>query len=164
MQLDVVVSPPASEFDYCMHVVFIGPMKALFWHATYFFSSDFFSSGLFSVTFFFLVRQTDRGKATHKSPQCMGTGGLKKWKHWFYHLVGPTKERSVEGGGGIWTWVFKKLKPLPPLRRTKNYNPAALHPRLGDWKRAQLLTHCLLLKRAQMLNFLYIKWACSQCS
>ena len=23
MQLDVVVSPPASEFDYCKHVVFI---------------------------------------------------------------------------------------------------------------------------------------------
>ena len=36
---------------------------------------------------------------------------------------------------------------------------AALHPRLGDWQRAQLLAYFWLLERAQIGNFLYIKWA-----
>ena len=35
----------------------------------------------------------------------------------------------------------------------------ALDPRLADWRRAQLLPRFLLLKRAQILAFLYIKWA-----
>ncbi len=39
-----------------------------------FYSSDFFSSQADGQT----DRRTDRRKATHKSPLCMGTGGLKK--------------------------------------------------------------------------------------
>ena len=39
-----------------------------------FFSSDIFSSDFCSSQ----LAQTDRQKATHKSPPCMGTGGLKK--------------------------------------------------------------------------------------
>ena len=38
-------------------------------------------------------------------------------------------------------------------------NRAALVPSLGDWRRAQQLTGFLLLKRAQMRNIPYIKWA-----
>ncbi len=36
---------------------------------------------------------------------------------------------------------------------------AALVPSLGDWRMAQQLTRFLLLKRAQMHNIPYIKWA-----
>ena len=36
---------------------------------------------------------------------------------------------------------------------------AALVPSLGDWQRAQVLTRYLLLKRAQIRDIPYIKWA-----
>ena len=45
-----------------------------------FYSSEFFSSQTDGQTDRQTDGQTDRRKATHKSPPCMGTGGLKNLK------------------------------------------------------------------------------------
>ncbi len=50
---------------------------------------------------------------------------------------------------------IEKRRRIPKLSLPRG----ALHHRLGDWQRVQLLTHFPLLKRAQTLNFLYIKRA-----
>ncbi len=66
MQLDVDVSPPAISL-----LVDMNPTVMNFFLVLEFFSSDFWSSPRQTDG------QTDRPKATPKSPPCMSTGGLK---------------------------------------------------------------------------------------
>ena len=93
-QLDVDVSPPAIIKSFWLsltHVTFdldpgdLLPSRVMiFFLVLEFFSSDFWSS----------PRQTDRQKATPKSPSCISTGGLKNHPECIYercsagHLVG----------------------------------------------------------------------------
>ncbi len=61
---------------------------------------------------------------------------------------------SVQGGN----WSANQASAITVILITVWIRAASL-PSLGDWQRAQLLTDFLLLKRAQIRNILYIKWA-----
>ena len=60
MQLDVVVSPPASEFDFCKHVVFIHMWGNPLGSHTCF---DLSGNDFFSSEFLYSDIQTDRKRA-----------------------------------------------------------------------------------------------------
>ncbi len=54
---------------------------------------------------------------------------------------------------------FFRVGPLWRVGREIGNTRAALVPSLGGWRRAQELSRFLLLKRAQIWNIPYIKWA-----
>ncbi len=75
-QLDIVVSPPAFLWDPYLTLTDVHKGAQMIYFQRYDFFLVFFSS--LPQT----DRQADRQKATHMSPLCICTGGLKKGGLW----------------------------------------------------------------------------------
>ncbi len=93
MQLDIVVSPPASHFDYCKHVVFIHMWRKSLRSYMYFLGYGFWSSDFLSSLYIGQVK--DRQNAICMSPLCTCTGGLKNYKWLSLSFCFPSNKQKI---------------------------------------------------------------------